>query len=442
MNNRARLRLGIVCAAWIGSGGTLAMTAATGAETPEWPGWGGPQRDFVCRLAKDLAIDWPKDGPPKLWSREIGDGYSSIIVEGDRLYTMCRRENQDAVLALDARTGKTIWETRYDAPIAPGQNTQFGPGPHATPLLVGDRLFTIGATVKLHCLDKKTGRILWSHDLMKEMAASHLMFGYGASPTPYRDLVIVTVPGGNKPVVAFKQETGDVAWKSENLRLLGESSPVFMKVGGKTHLAVMAGVAIVGLDPETGKTLWKAPIEGKAGQTMSTPNAGADGIIFATSAYGGGCWGVKVDAKPDGGYDARQIFHNLYLKVHHESVVRVGDFVYGSSGDFGPAILVAMNVKTGNVAWRERGFAKANLIYADGKMIVLDEDGDLAIATATPESLTVHSRANILTHQAWTVPTLIGSTLYLRDRKTIMALDLGKQAAAKAGGASTDRGAR
>ncbi|MCG3131317.1 MAG: Outer membrane protein assembly factor BamB [Phycisphaerae bacterium] len=421
-------------------------SAPTFAGDTDWTQWGGPKRDFVCRAAKNLATAWPESGPERLWSREIGDGYSSILIEDGVLYTMCRRGESDAVLALESKSGKTLWETTYDAPTRPGQNLAFGPGPHATPLLVGDRIITSGATLKINCLDKKTGKMLWSHDLYDEMEGDVLMFGYGPSPTAYKDLVIITVPvrGGPPPspdnplpaapepksfVAAFKQSDGSKVWTSEKFTRIGHPSPLVVTIGGVEQLLMQLGGELVGMDPATGKTLWKLTLSGdKAGFAMSTPQFGEDGVVVVSAAYGAGTWAAKVE-KTASGFEAKELWFNKYLRVQHGSFVRVGDYVYGSSGDFGPALLMCVDVRTGETRWRERGFAKANCMLADGKLIILDENGDLAIADPSPEGLKVRCRANILTHQAWTVPTIIGSTMYVRDRKTIMALELGGKGA-------------
>ena len=113
------------------------------------------------------------------------------------------------------------------------------------------------------------------------------------------------------------------------------------------------------------------------------------------------------------------------MRIHHGNPIRIGDYIYGSSGDFGPAFFMAMNLKTGKIAWRKRGFRKATCVYGDGKVIILDEDGNLALATATPDGLTVHSKCTIAEPYAWAAPTLVGKRLYVRDRKHIMAFDLG-----------------
>ena len=226
----------------------LAISVAHG--DAQWPQWAGPNRDFSCEVG-GLADRWPADGPRRLWSREIGGGHSSIIVDDGVLYTMCRRGEQDAILALDAETGRTRWETRYDAPAKPDMELEFGPGPHSTPLLVGDRLFTVGGMAQFHCLDKHSGRILWSHDLMAELGASHLSRGYGASPIAYKDLVILnTGPARGQPgagVTAFKQDTGELAWRCESFPA-GYASPILVRFNDEDHLIVALGTDRAGLD--------------------------------------------------------------------------------------------------------------------------------------------------------------------------------------------------
>jgi outer membrane protein assembly factor BamB len=114
------------------------------------------------------------------------------------------------------------------------------------------------------------------------------------------------------------------------------------------------------------------------------------------------------------------------MRVHFGNAIRIGDRVYGSSGDFGPAFVTAVDVGTGEVAWQERGFARATFVYADGKLILLDEDGTLALVSITANGLQVHGKASVLTNKAWTVPTLVGTRLYVRDRASIKALELGR----------------
>jgi YHS domain-containing protein len=147
------------------------------AQSSDWPQWGGPHRNFVSDT-KGLATTWPATGPQRLWQRELGDGYSGIAVERGMLFTMYRKAENEVVIALDAQSGKTLWEYSYAAPFSPEYDMTNGPGPHATPLVSNDFVFTSGATGKLHCLDKKSGKVLWSHDLLGEFHGTLRVNGY------------------------------------------------------------------------------------------------------------------------------------------------------------------------------------------------------------------------------------------------------------------------
>ncbi len=398
---------------------TLGLASAAQAQ---WTQWGGPHRDFTCD-STGLADRWPDDGPRRLWRSDIGPGHSAIVTDGDTLFTMCRRDNQDAVLAFNAATGEPVWETRYDAPPKEDMLLDLGAGPHSTPLLVGDRLFTLGAMAHFHALDKKTGKILWAHDLAAEYGASHLGRGYGASAIAYQDNVIINLGGKDAGVAAFKQDTGALVWKSEAFRG-GYPSPMLVRLNDEDHLLCTLGAARIGLDPATGQTRWKTTVDGQLAGIMSSPVWVPPDKVLYSCAYGGATQLFRITQK-DGAYTAEEVWLERKMKVMHGSLVRIGDAVYGSSGDFGPAFLMAIDLNTGKILWRERGFAKATLLYADGKLIILDEEGNLALATATPTGLEVHSKAKVLEEKSWTVPTLVGTRLYLRDDHSIMALDIG-----------------
>src|SRR5688572_23090760 len=189
-----------------------------------WPQWGGPNRNFTSEV-KGLANTWPTGGPRQLWNRPLGDGYSGISVEGGKLYTMYRgaagsgdmAEPHDVVVALDAETGKTFWEHRYPAAFTPKMQMENGPGPHSTPLILANRVYTVGVMGLLHCLDTKTGKVIWSHDLYKEFNAPVRGRGYSSSPLAYKNTIILPVGGPGQAVMAFNQKDGTVAWKKQDL---------------------------------------------------------------------------------------------------------------------------------------------------------------------------------------------------------------------------------
>ena len=189
---KARVVIGLFLA-------VLVAWASFGLEKPPeaWPQWGGPRQDFRAS-SQGLSKHWPVDGPPKLWSREVGDGFSSILFEEGRLYTMARSGEKEVVLALDSRQGRTLWEFSYDSSPREGHVDEFGRGPRSTPLLAEGRLFTIGVAGRLHALNKATGELLWAKDLWAEpLSGNFLLHGYAASPISYEGSLIVVVGGEN-----------------------------------------------------------------------------------------------------------------------------------------------------------------------------------------------------------------------------------------------------
>lgn len=391
-----------------------------GQAQSDWTQWGGPNRDFVIN-SKGLAATWPATGPKQLWSRPLGAGHSAILASGNTLYTTYGVDEQEVVIALAADTGKTIWEYKYAAPSA-GMNYEYGIGPHSTPLLVGDLLYSVGATGKLFALDKKTGKVAWSHDLWKEYGGTKMDRGYSCSPLAYKNTIILTLGGQGQTLIAFNQKDGAIAWKNQTLDM-SPSSPIIVNVDGQDQLIAFLGKVVAGLDPNNGNLIWTHPHVTEWGLNISTPVWGKDNLIFISSAYSGGSRVLKLTQK-DGKMNVEEVWASRRMRLHHGTAIRIGDYVYGSSGDFGPAFFAAVNVKTGEIAYQDRSFPKSNLVLAGERLIILDEDGNLALATASPTEIKVISKVSVLKNLAWTVPTLVGTKLYLRDRRTITALDL------------------
>jgi hypothetical protein len=171
--------------------------------------------------------------------------------------------------------------------------------------------------------------------------------------------------------------------------------------------------------------LWGHPHRTDYGLNISTPVWGEDNLLFLSSAYSGGSRVLHL-SRAEGKTRVRHLWFSNRLRVHFGTAIRLGDTVYGSSGDFGPAFLTAVDIKTGKTLWQERGFARAQMVHANGRILLLDEKGVLALASVSPQGLQVHSRVELLSDNAWTPPTLVGTRLYLRDRKTIVALELGR----------------
>ena len=421
--------------------------APPGVQAPSaasWRQWGGPNRNFIVN-STGLADKWPEAGPPVIWSRPLGTGHSAILVDEGRLFTMYRAGNgrakqgpwdaEETVIAMDAATGKTLWEHKYPSRR---EDFNFGAGPHSTPIVVGDRLFTIGTQKQMFAFDKKTGAVLWSRDFIKDFNSHELLIrpvvktGYGCSPIAYRDTIICSVGGPGQSVMAFRQSDGAVVWKSGDF-LTSEAPPIMITLGGREQLVVFGGGTVNGMDPSNGRILWSHVHDPGNDLNCSTPLFGPDNILFVSSAYRAGSRAIQL--KPDGNITfAEELWFTNRVRFMFLNAIRLGDYIYGTTGDFGPAFLTALEVKTGKAAWQHRGFGRASMLYADnpsagsgqGKAIIMDEDGDLALARLAPEGVTVLAEAKkVFDTTTWTVPSLAGTTLYARDREKIVALNLG-----------------
>ena len=418
MQLKARARM-VIVALFVFATGTAAP-----AQSSDWTQWGGPHRNFTSET-KGLAVSWPESGPRRVWQRELGEGYSAIAAERGMLFTMYRKGDNEVAIALDAATGKTIWEYSYAAPFSADYDMSNGPGPHATPLVSGNFVFTSGATGKLNCLDRKSGKLLWSHDLLKEFQGTLRVNGYSCSPLAYKDKIVMMVGGPSSALIAFNQQDGSIAWKKHDFKN-STSSPLIISVDGQDQLVAFMYGEIVGVDPNNGNLLWSHTHPVEYGLNTSTPVWGPDNLLFMSSGYSGGSRVLKLRRAGDK-TNVEELWANRLMRIHFTNAIRVGDVIFGSSGDFGPAPFTAVDVKNGNVLWRNRSFPRASFLFADGRFIILDEDGHLLLATATREGLTVTSKVELLGGQAWTVPSLSGTRLYLRDRKNILALELGAQ---------------
>src|SRR5581483_10715205 len=219
--------------------GVAASSATPSSQGVPWTQWGGPHRNFTTE-ASGLKSSWPAAGPKVIWQRPLGEGYSSPSVENGVLYTMYGRHGEEIVTAIDAATGKTIWEHttplsfRSDAP-------EMGNGPYSTPLIAGDLLFTTGVAGRLQSIDKKSGRLLWTQMLWADHGGTQLMYGYASSPIAFRNLVIVPVGGKGKATMAFAQADGKVVWAKGSIPN-AYSSPLLIRVDGLDQLVeVMDG---------------------------------------------------------------------------------------------------------------------------------------------------------------------------------------------------------
>ncbi len=399
----------------------LALLLLSSNVPAQWTQWGGPNQNFTIGSVT-ISTEWPKDGPKEIWRRDLGDGYSAISVDNGILYTMTRRSGKEATVALNAADGKTAWEFSYDFESWSDFNDHYGPGPHSTPVVYKNYVYTVGSRTDFYCLNKTSGEKVWSQNLWEKYGSEPRGRGFSSSPMIYKNMLIIPSGGDGHGVIALKPNNGDIIWANQDFESTF-SSPIIINVDGQDQLIVFANKYVTGLNPTNGELLWKHTHRTQYNINAMTPLWGKNNILFISSAYDGGSRGLRL-SQNDGKTSVEELWYNRKMQIHHQSAVQFGDLIYGSSGDFGPAFLMAIKAETGKVEYQERGFAKANFLLAGDKLIILDENGQLAIASATADGLKVHSKKQVFTGRSWTAPTLIGTTLYLRDRKEILAIDL------------------
>jgi outer membrane protein assembly factor BamB len=425
------------------------MSAMIGTARAQWPQWGGPNRNFTVETS-GLADKWPEDGPPGLWHRALGDGYSGIVVDDGLVFTTYRKNHTDEVeftVALDVRTGRTVWEHSIPSPLVKPVR-DWGHGPNSTPLIVGDRLYSIGTNAVVQCFDKKKGTVFWKHDLVREFDVPPITnVGYSCSPIAYKNTIIVPAdmrradesgatppgtPGAARPrspastLMAFDAVTGDLLWRSLDLRM-GVASPILIQDAGQDELVVYTVDGVVGVDPSNGKLRWHVPFTAET--VVATPVWNGADLIFYSSADE--AIGSSVISLSNQGSEVERqtLWSNRKVRGDLGTPVRDGDYIYIPQRD----LLTCVNIRTGERLWVERGYPTASCVRAGRRLLVLDQNGQLTLAGAAPDGLSVLARSKVAERFSFTVPTLVDTTLYVRDRKHIMALDLGKRGVDGAG---------
>ncbi|HET6974134.1 MAG TPA: PQQ-binding-like beta-propeller repeat protein [Pyrinomonadaceae bacterium] len=393
------LALGLVAQA-------MAQTAAV------WPQWRGPNRDGISKET-GLLKQWPAEGPPLVWKASgAGSGYSSFSISDGKLYTMGLRGDREYVIAFDVATGKEAWATAHGSAF----RNDRGNGPRGTPTVDGDRVYALGGNGDLSALEARTGKIIWSKNVLKEFGGSNIQWGISESPLVLGNKVLVNPGGPGASIVALNKADGSLIWKSQSDRA-GYSSGIPVEINGATQVVFFTSERAVGLDAKDGRLLWDYSRPSNNVANVATPIVRAN-RVFISSDYGTG--GGVVEIKPDN--KAQEIWFTKDMRNHHSSSVLIGDYLYG----FSSAILTAIKFDTGEIAWRDRSVGKGSLVYADGNLYCFSENNVVGLVEATPTGYKEKGRFRIPQGQSptWTHPVVAGGRLYLRDQDTIYAFDV------------------
>ena len=385
---------------------------AVGQDVANWPQWRGPNRDGISKET-GLLKQWPAEGPPLVWKATgAGGGYSSFSIANGKLYTMGLRGDREFVIAFDVATGKEAWATANGSAF----RNDRGDGPRGTPTVDGDRLYALGGSGDLSALYARTGKIIWTKNILREFGAANIEWGISESPLVLGDKLLVNAGGPGASIVALNKSDGSLIWKSQSDKA-GYSSAIPLNVNGLTQVVFFTAQRAVGLDAKDGRLLWEYARPANNVANAATPIARAN-RVFISSDYGTG--GGVVEIKPDN--KAQEVWFSRDMKNHHSSSVLVGDYLYG----FSSSVLTAMKFDTGEIAWRDRSVGKGSLVYADGNLYCLSENGVVGLVEATPTGYKEKGRFRIKQDSlpTWTHPVVAGGRLYLRDQDTIYAYDV------------------
>jgi len=392
--------------------------APESAPTPEppaiWPGFRGPNRDGVVRAAPILSADWGSSPPKELWRRKIGPGWSSFAVRGSLVYTQEQRGDDEDVSCYDLTTGALVWRHRDAARF---WESNAGPGPRGTPTVVDGRVYTHGATGIVNALDADTGTVVWSRNAASDTGAPTPGWGFTSSPLVVHDLVIVAASGR---LAAYDIASGTPRW-SVKTGGGSYSSPQLMTIGGVPQVVLLNGAGATSVAPADGARLWD---HAWAGVPILQPVQVSDGEVLLTSGdMMGGMGTRRIDVTHGGGrWTATERWTSKGLKPYYNDIVVHKGHAYGFDG----SILACIDLENGERTWKGGRYGHGQLVLLPDQdlLLVLSEDGELALVKAAPDQFTEVARATAIEGKTWNHPALVRDVLLVRNGEEMAAFKL------------------
>ena len=379
----------------------------------EWPGFRGPERDGVARAVR-INTDWAASPPVEMWRRPIGPGWSSFAVQGDLFYTHEQRGPDEIVTCYRVSTGQPVWRHRDAARF---WESNGGTGPRATPALSDGRVYTLGGTGILNALDSRNGAKVWSRNAATDAGIKLPIWGITSSPLIVGDLVVVAASGA---LVAYDRAKGDQRWvvKSNGGSY---SSPHLVTIGGVPQILLLAGKGTTSVAPADGKVLWKNEWEGTP---MVQPATTPDGDILTTTADAMGGLGIRRIAVSQGpsGWKVEERWTSRGLKPYFNHFVVHKGHAYGFDG----SILSSIDLSNGERKWKGGRYGNGQMLLLPEQdlLLVVSEEGDLALVSATPDKYTEFARTKAIEGKTWNHPVMLGDVLLLRNGEEMAAFRL------------------
>jgi outer membrane protein assembly factor BamB len=397
-----------------GSPDAAAQSASSHATRNYWTSFRGPKRDGQYD-EMSILTSWPSNGLPLVWKQPVGVGYSSFSVADGTAYTIEQRRRQEVAVAYDVASGKEIWTQAWNAEYT----DDTGDGPRTTPTWDQGRIYALGATGELRCLDAKTGAVIWGRNILSENQAQNLPWAMAASPLVVDDKVIV-LPGGTggKSVVAYNKMTGAPVWKVLN-DTQAYVSPMLVELAGRRQIMVVSSSRVVGLVPEDGSVLWSYPWNTDNGINVSQPLIVDKNRFFISSGYGKGAALVQLSGSGKT-LTPSTVWENNFMKNKFNSSVLHNGYVYGLD----EGILTCLDVNTGERKWKGGRYGYGQVILASGHLVVISDNGDLALVKASPDQYTEVSRFAALKGKTWNYPAIAAGRILVRNSNEMAAYNI------------------
>ena len=380
----------------------------------DWPGFRGRDRDGIVRDAH-IVTDWSAAPPKELWRRPIGPGWSSFAVHGDVFYTQEQRGQEEVVAAYRVSTGEPVWKHRDAARF---WESNGGAGPRGTPTLSNGRVYTFGATGILNVLDAATGRVIWSRNAGVDSNTSVPDWGFSASPLLIDDMVIIAAAG---KLVAYDAASGQLRWVGPDGGA-GYSSPHLLTIQGVPQILLLDAKGATSVSPSNGERLWSATVtSGGMAAPIVQPAMTDDGDVLISAGDISGVHRFALSNGP-GGWSATKRWSTNGLKPYFNDFVVHEGHAYGFDG----SLLACIDVVDGKRKWKGGRYGNGQLVLlpAQDLLLVITEEGELAIVSATTDKFTELARIPAITGKTWNHPVLAGDVLLVRNGEEMAAFRL------------------
>lgn len=392
----------------------------------DWPEYQGPHRDGVV-VGLDLRTDWSTRPPKQLWRQPIGLGWGSFAVVGRRAWTLEQRGPDELVTCYDIVTGRELW-THTDS--VRFESVQGGHGPRSTPTFRDGKVFTLGGTGLLNCLDAKTGKRVWGRNILEDAGTENLPWGQSGSPLLVDDLVIVS-PGSNdaasksknSAAIAYRADNGEKVWSAGN-HYGSYASPQLATLNGERQVLIFDGLGLSCRALRDGAERWQFPWTNTPQINASQPLVIDERRILIGAGYGKGS--ALIDVTVVGSKDSSnapipaELWTSSQFKIKFNNAVRRGDYFYGLD----EGLLTCIGIKDGKRRWKQGRFGYGQLLLVADKLLVLSEEGDVVLIPAQPELPTELARFHAIDGKSWNNPVIASGLLLLRNSTEAASYDL------------------